>query len=413
MQGMTAASRRIDAPKGSTRSDISLPRRILATVALAAVASLTLGATNLGDGDAAVIGASSASPAVLVRGGSATFSVEVTANEGNISNAQCVDGNNKITTGDTYTVGTALSVGGTAVERLLNCAGGRNFTHNPETLQFSPLTVVAAATAPLGNSNHEITFGAAGSAFVLGQQVQTGGTPTWVNPRLYVTVNPRPASDLSATAGVEQVTLAWTHSPDNADITDYRITAVDGSNTRTLTAAKTQTSLVDSGLTAGTEYCYTIRARYNDGTTDFFSTGNGPACATPTAPATSLTGTFGQPIDQPTPGNYVINKGKVGRVIPVKLEVWNGSTEVENGATPSIRASQVACSTNWASDTVESYAAGSSSVGFDFRWDASAGHWIYNLDTSKLPGATANKCYRIDADVNASSIGYFVIQLVK
>lgn len=106
-------------------------------------------------------------------------------------------------------------------------------------------------------------------------------------------VNPRPASGLSATAnGQNEIDLSWTASPDSADITEYVI--FEGA-AQVATAGNSDTTKSITGLLAGSNHCYTIKARYNDGTTDYFSSAAGPACATTdavptnTAPTVSVT----------------------------------------------------------------------------------------------------------------------------
>ena len=43
---------------------------------------------------------------------------------------------------------------------------------------------------------------------------------------------------------------------------------------------------------------------------------------------------------------------------------------------------------------METYAAGATTSGNQFRWDAAAGRWTYNLDTGSL-GAKSGSCFRI------------------
>lgn len=231
-------------------------------------------------------------------------------------------------------------------------------------------------------------------------------------------VIPNAPGTLTATAnGATTVDLSWGTSSDHAAITKYvvfRKAAGEGAFSELAAldpvgaAGSTQT-YSNTSLTSGTEYCYKVLARYTAASVNYDSAFTNESCATPVAPAATLTGTFGQPID----GNGVVNKGKIGRVIPVKLQVFNGTTEVENGTTPTVSAVPTGCDATSNSDVIETYAAGSSNSGFEFRWDTTGGHWIYNLDTSKLPGATANKCFTVHANVGGTSIASFLIQLTK
>jgi hypothetical protein len=156
----------------------------------------------------------------------------------------------------------------------------------------------AGSPAPLNdNGNSTVTIGAPTSAlggpfvytvrwntaFSVAGNNDSSSISGNVQVSYNVTVNPRPPSGLNAVAnGTSEIDLTWTASPDASLITDYKITRTKtvGGATATLTAAKNATSFNDLGLAASSEYCYTIRARYNDGTTDFFSTPVGPACAT-------------------------------------------------------------------------------------------------------------------------------------
>jgi hypothetical protein len=116
-----------------------------------------------------------------------------------------------------------------------------------------------------------------------------------------------------------------------------------------------------------------------------------------------------QPIDQ-TVGSAppVINQGKMGRVIPVKVTgtLSLGGTPVAmtesllnaNGLTLKIGVNSSTCAGTATSDLVEAYAdAGAANDNSPlFRWSTS--QWIYNLDTGKAPSVTMhiNQCYRLD-----------------
>jgi streptogramin lyase len=124
------------------------------------------------------------------------------------------------------------------------------------------------------------------------------------------------------------------------------------------------------------------------------------------APATVR---FLQPLDQSTdPSNPILNTGKNGRVIPVKVTITSGTTQVTGADVPTpvvtINVSKLdSCSTLTGSDPIESFAdAGSSSAGTNqLRWNALAGEWDYNLDTKPLGLVTGN-CYRIDISLNGA-----------
>jgi len=119
---------------------------------------------------------------------------------------------------------------------------------------------------------------------------------------------------------------------------------------------------------------------------------------------------FYQPLDQSTGSTVMINAGKYGRVIPVKVTAsvfgapLTDSVLQTNGWTLQIGVNGVNCSGGAATDAVEAYAdAGASAAGTNlFRWDSAAQQWIYNLDTKAPPGVsmTINQCYRLDVYIS-------------
>ena len=108
-----------------------------------------------------------------------------------------------------------------------------------------------------------------------------------------------------------------------------------------------------------------------------------------------------QPIDQSTGSAYVINAGKNGRVIPVKVQVFKNGTAIQSGnVLMGVRAT--GCSAGAPTDVVTEYAdAGNSNGGTNlFRWNND--FWIYNLDTRAL-GLTTGACYRLDVFLNTTT----------
>jgi hypothetical protein len=131
---------------------------------------------------------------------------------------------------------------------------------------------------------------------------------------------------------------------------------------------------------------------------------------------------FLQPID-----GELMNIAKLGRVVPVKANIFRDNTSVGQGQGPiSIGgAAAIPCNSASGVDDIEVYAAGASNTANQFRWDATGGFWMYNLDTSSLK--TGN-CYRLDVfyggtpdgsgriDVSSASVtrvGYFLLQVTK
>ena len=128
--------------------------------------------------------------------------------------------------------------------------------------------------------------------------------------------------------------------------------------------------------------------------------------ATSTFPVTVRAVTAGATFDRPIDASPVTNLVKLGRVIPVKALVTVDGAPVTG---PSIlpvhlQASSISCTLTGAEDSVEVYAAGSSNAGNLLRWDASAGRWTYNLDTSAF-GLQANSCYRVSVYYGGTVVG--------
>jgi Glucodextranase, domain B len=182
------------------------------------------------------------------------------------------------------------------------------------------------------------------------------------------------------------------------------------------------------------------------GSGTFAKTGVGLACGTNTLTAVatdqagrtsthSITVTrqcfglqFLQPLDQSTTAP-VMNKGKYGRVIPVKVlltlasgTALDGAALASNGWTLQMGVNGASCSSGAGTDEIESYAdAGASAHGSNlFRWDS--GQWIYNLDTKAPPSMTMTvaNCYRLDVylsdgtnKVVVSTATYAVFQPTK
>lgn len=124
----------------------------------------------------------------------------------------------------------------------------------------------------------------------------------------------------------------------------------------------------------------------------------------------SFTDHFLQPLTESSdPANPVLNTGKNGKVIPVKVQLSQGGTAITDTNAPgpvTIAVSKLAsCSTSAGSDPIATYAdAGQSSAGTNqFRYDAATQAWVYNLDTKALGLVTGN-CYRIDVSVNGSQV---------
>jgi len=137
-----------------------------------------------------------------------------------------------------------------------------------------------------------------------------------------------------------------------------------------------------------------------------------------------------QPLDESnyafgtTEAKTVMNNAKAGRVIPVKINVYDGSTKLTNAQIAdgrlTIRVSEQSSCNADATDAIETYAeaAGSSNYTSNFRWDSMLGGWIYNLDTgNKTYMFAVNKCYKIDVYLDGttkiSTPYYAVVKIAK
>ena len=153
-------------------------------------------------------------------------------------------------------------------------------------------------------------------------------------------------------------------------------------------------NVTGGGTTVGS-HSYTATATDNVGNSD-------TATLSYTVLAWTLNG-FYQPVDMPNP-NIVWNTVKGGATVPLKFEVFAGSTELTNTNIVSALSKQVACGTAGAEDTVEVVATGGTSM----RYDAVAGQFIYNWQTPKLPG----KCYSVTLTTQdgSSLVAYFKLK---
>jgi hypothetical protein len=110
---------------------------------------------------------------------------------------------------------------------------------------------------------------------------------------------------------------------------------------------------------------------------------------------------FYQPVDI----NGVYNLVKGGSTVPLKFEIFAGSTELTDiFDVKSLTYVETACDLNAVTDEVELTATGSTSL----RYDTQSGQFIYNWKTPKAPG----KCYRVTmmAMDGSSMAAYFKLK---
>jgi alpha-tubulin suppressor-like RCC1 family protein len=112
------------------------------------------------------------------------------------------------------------------------------------------------------------------------------------------------------------------------------------------------------------------------------------------APPNTVTYTalFGEPLS----GDGVLNQTKLGRVVPVKVDVIGSDGSEDRTGPISFQTKKISCEAGSDIDIVDEYvAAGASNTGNQFRWDNAGDHWIFNLDTGKL-GAKVRDCVQLD-----------------
>ena len=112
--------------------------------------------------------------------------------------------------------------------------------------------------------------------------------------------------------------------------------------------------------------------------------------------------TFLAPFDGSSPSNLITNTMKNGRVVPVKVKIFDECTlsyVTDPTAIVTILVRHATTPTGSSTDGIEGYAdAGQSSAGTN-QFRLADGFWIYNLDSKALALVT-NDVYRIDAYVN-------------
>jgi hypothetical protein len=209
--------------------------------------------------------------------------------------------------------------------------------------------------------------------------------------------------DVAAVPGTDSAQISWDANVigfgrvEYGPSTAYGQSAEDAQNV-------TGHSFLLTGLEPGTTYYFRISNRHAiDGDELAEQTGSF------TTQTTLFTGQFLSPLTQSTdPASPVLNTGKNGRVIPVKVQISQSGEAITDLNAPgpvTIAVSALACGTSAGSDPVTSYAdAGQSSAGTNqFGYDAGIGAWIYNLDTKAL-GLVSGNCYRIDVSVDGVQI---------
>lgn len=205
----------------------------------------------------------------------------------------------------------------------------------------------------------------------------------------------------SATATVSGINIDKTaptnikFSGDPADGGTYYFGSVPAAPTCSADAAISGlASCVVSGYSAAIgQHTLTATATDNAGNV-------GTATSSYTVLAWTLKG-FYQPVDM----NGVYNTVKNGSTVPLKFELFAGSTELTDvSKINQLTYAQTSCDATAVTDDIETVATG----GTVLRYDATGGQFIYNWKTP----STAGKCYRVTmaAQDGSSLVAYFKLK---
>jgi hypothetical protein len=99
---------------------------------------------------------------------------------------------------------------------------------------------------------------------------------------------------------------------------------------------------------------------------------------------------FYQPVDMPTTSSIVWNTVKGGSTVPLKFEIFAGSTELTNASAVALLQAQGVGCTNGVESTIAADDL-TATGGTSLRYDTTAGQFIFNWQTAKA----ANSCYKV------------------
>jgi hypothetical protein len=99
---------------------------------------------------------------------------------------------------------------------------------------------------------------------------------------------------------------------------------------------------------------------------------------------------------QPVDMNGVYNAVKGGSTVPLKFELFKGTTELTDTANvKSLQSTKVTCASGATIDDIETVATGGTSL----RYDSTGGQYIYNWKTPTGAGS----CYKVTITANDGS----------
>jgi hypothetical protein len=187
--------------------------------------------------------------------------------------------------------------------------------------------------------------------------------------------------------------LIVTLASSNSDVT------LDASGTVTFTACTPDAGGYASlGYTVGANACgsATISATGvsggKNGADRLYETSDTMVITLPACGPSYTFGGFYRPVDMDQ-----LNIAKAGQAIPLKFNVWQGSTEITDPASIQWKVQKVDCDSTNGGDPIEQYVSGSTSL----RYDAVSGQFVFNWKSEK---SWAGFCYR--AEIGPSSTAY-------
>ena len=324
--------------------------------------------------------------------------------------------------GDNQDVSATVSLGGAASGNYT--LGANTTAHTTASIHKAPLTVTADNQQKTYNGAAYSPFTATITGFVNGEGVSVlSGSPAVggnavgaVNAGSY-TITPYQGSLSAAnyafatyTSGmltINKATLTVTADNkakvfDNAPYSPFSATLsgfVNGENASVVTGAAGYTGAAVGAMMPGS-YAITPTAGTLNATNYALTTFHN---GTLTIISWTLTG-FYQPVDMPNP-TIIWNTVKGGSTVPLKFEIFSGSVERSDvGSVKSFTQAKVACDATAPTDDLEFTTTGGTSL----RYDATAGQFIQNWQTPKLPG----QCYMVTMTTqdNSKLVAFFKLK---
>jgi len=262
--------------------------------------------------------------------------------------------------------------------------------HAPATATYNTSFTVAATG---GDSGNPVTFSSTGACSNSGATfTMTSGTGTCtVKYDQAGNANYAAAAqvvDYTTAQPASQVINVSIHAPATAVYnTSFTVAATGGASGNPVTFSS-------SGVCTNVGATFTMTSGIGTCTVKYNQAGNANyAAAEQVIEATiaqgwNLSG-FYQPVDMtPASATTVWNTVKGGSTVPLKFNVYTGSTELKDTSrVKSLTATTLACSSGLESTVDELSATGGTSL----RYDTTGGQFIFNWQTAKA----ANNCYKV------------------